>query len=103
MPACYNRRQLTNESRLDIIRTLVSLTISKFGPEPTKHQLEEVARKLVLKYPFMKDDLGNGYVSSSRYTHTYILYIFVAFLGCQDVGKSAECCQKVIKERIKTN
>ena len=71
--ACINRRQLTNESRLDIIRTLVTLTISKFGPEPTKHQLEEVARKLVLKYPFMKDDLGNGYVSSSRYTHTLFL------------------------------
>ena len=66
--ACINRKQLTNESRLDIIRTLVTLSMSKFGPVPTRHQLEEVARKLVLKYPFMKDALGSGYVSSSRYT-----------------------------------
>lgn len=79
--ACINSKQLTNEARLDIIRTLVTITTSKFGPEPPRHQLEEVARKLVLKYPFMKDALGSGYVSSSRYTYlhthiyTYILYI----------------------------
>lgn len=65
--ACINRKVLTCESRLDIIRTLVTL-MNKFGPPATKHQMEEVARKLVLKYPFMKDDLGSGYVSSSRYT-----------------------------------
>ena len=66
--ACINRKVLTNESRLDIIRTLVTLTMSKFGPVPTRHQLEEVARKLVLKYPFMKDAAGSGYVSLSTYT-----------------------------------
>ena len=31
--------------------------------KPTTSLCDEMARKLILKYPFVKDDLGNGYVS----------------------------------------
>ena len=79
--ACIRNKQLTNECRLDIIRTLVTLATCKFGPDPPKHQLEEIARKLVLKYPFMRDGLGSGYVSSSIYSsYIYISTIYVIYL-----------------------
>ena len=34
--------------------------------KPTRFQCEDLARKLILKYPFVKDDMGNGYVSVSQ-------------------------------------
>ena len=45
------------------MRTLVTLTIAKIGPKPTRNQCQQVARKLILQCPFMKDDIGDGYVS----------------------------------------
>lgn len=60
---CIETKRLTNDCRVDIVRTLVTLVTSKVGPKPSKSQLEQVARGLILKYPFMKDDLGSGYVS----------------------------------------
>ena len=62
--SCIKMKDLTTECRSDIVRTLVTLMITKVGPKPTKCQCEKVARKLILKYPFMKDDIGFGYVSA---------------------------------------
>jgi len=62
--SCIKMKDLTTECRSDIARTLVTLMITKVGPKPTKSQCEQVARKLILKYPFMKDDIGFGYVSA---------------------------------------
>ena len=61
--ASIDAKDLSKESRSDISRTLVTLMTAKYGPNPGKAKCEEVARKLILKYPFMKDDLGSGYVS----------------------------------------
>ena len=43
------------------------MLISKVGPKPIRNHCEQVARKLILKYPFMKDDMGDGYVSFDIY------------------------------------
>ena len=53
----------SRDSKNDIVRTLVSMMMSKVGAKPTRGQCEQVARDLILKYPFMKDDIGDGYVS----------------------------------------
>lgn len=55
-----NERKLNTNARSDIVRTLVTLVISQHGTNP---QVENVCRQLVLKYPFMPDDIGTGYVS----------------------------------------
>ena len=60
---CIDEGVLDDASRSDIVRTLVTLLVSKYGPKPGRMRLEELGRALILKYPFMKDDLGNGYVS----------------------------------------
>lgn len=54
---------LTTATRSDIVWTLVTLLTSKYGSKPTQQQIEDLARKLILKFPWMKDDIGNGYVS----------------------------------------
>ena len=66
---CIDAKVLNKESRNDITRTLVTLIVAKHGSNPGKAKCEEVSRKLILKYPFMKDDLGSGYVS------TFLLYL----------------------------
>jgi hypothetical protein len=62
--ACIDAKVLSPESRSDISRTLVTLVTAKYGPDPAKTKFDDVARILILKYPFMKDDMGNGYVST---------------------------------------
>ena len=64
--SCIEKKELTPESRNDIVRTLVTLTISKVGSKPSRSNFEQVARLLILKYPFMKDDIGDGYVSQLK-------------------------------------
>ena len=64
--ACIDAKVLSPESRSDISRTLVTLVTAKHGPNPGKAKFDEVARKLILKYPFMKDDMGSGYVSTCK-------------------------------------
>jgi len=59
---CIKQKLLSSDSRNDIVRTLVSIMMSKVGAKPTRGQCEQVARDLILKYPFMKDDIGDGYV-----------------------------------------
>ena len=50
----------------DIVRTLVTLLTAKYGPRPGRMLCEDLARQLILKYPFAKDDLGSGYVSGLK-------------------------------------
>ena len=48
----------------NISRTLTTLLTAKVGNHPSTQKIEQVSRNLNLKYPFMKDDLGSGYVSA---------------------------------------
>ena len=59
---CIKSKRLTPSSRKEIVQTLVTLAITKFGSNPTKMQFEAIGRHLILKYPFMRDDIGTGYV-----------------------------------------
>ena len=60
---CIKEKKMNHTARKEIVQTLVTLLIAKFGSNPSKAQCETVARRLILKYPFMRDDIGTGYVS----------------------------------------
>ena len=62
--ASINVKVLDTDIRNDISRTLTTLLTAKVGNYPSTQQIEQVSRSLILKYPFMKDDLGSGYVST---------------------------------------
>ena len=59
---CIEDKQLTDSARNEMVRSLVNVLFSRFS-KPTRSKCEDLTRKLILKYPFVKDDLGNGYVS----------------------------------------
>ena len=59
---CLADQCLTESACCDMMRTLVNQLFAK-SSKPTREQCEQLARKLILKYPFFKDDMGNGYVS----------------------------------------
>ena len=59
---CIANQTLDTEARSDIVRTLITLMVAKFGPKLEAAKCQAVARQLILKYPFMADDLGCGYV-----------------------------------------
>lgn len=60
---CIKGRCLTDSARSEIIRVLVTQLFAS-SRKPTRDDCNCHARKLILKYPFMKDDMGNGYVSA---------------------------------------
>lgn len=62
---CIRNQSLEESARCEIVRALVSLLFSRFA-KPTREQCGSLARKLILKHPFMKDDMGNGYVSGNH-------------------------------------
>lgn len=63
---CIHNQSLEESSWCEIVRTHVSLLFSRLG-KPTLEQCGSLAWQLILKHPFMKDDMGNGYVSGNYY------------------------------------
>ena len=55
-------RTLSATIRSEIVRVLVDQLYAK-SSKPTRAMCEDLARALILKYPFMKDDQKIGYVS----------------------------------------
>ena len=55
-------KKITETARFEIVRALVNIMFTKY-PRPGRRDCDYVARKLVLKYPFLRDSMGNGYVS----------------------------------------
>ena len=93
--ACIDAKVLSPESRSDISRTLVTLVTAKYGPNPGKTKFDEVARKLILKYPFMKDDMGSGYVSRTYiYIHMHAIML-IYFIHCSHHGRP-ECWEPCV-------
>lgn len=60
--SCLKEECLTDSARNEIVRSLVNQLFAR-ASKPSRSQCEEFARKLILKYPFVKDDIGTGYVS----------------------------------------
>ena len=52
--AAIEEKTLDSELRSEIVKDLVTHMYSFVG-KPTSHFIEEVSRKLVANYPFMKD------------------------------------------------
>ena len=51
-----------------MVRSLVNLLFAK-DTKPSRANCENLARRLILKYPFLKDDMGNGYVSNTTQSY----------------------------------
>lgn len=58
-----DKKKLYKSGCNDIMRTLITLVVAKHGPKAKRSVVEYVARQLILKYPYMRDDMGTGYVS----------------------------------------
>ena len=61
---CINVRCLTDTARSEIVRVIVTQLFAR-SRKPSRDECDCHARKLILKYPFMRDDMGNGCVSNS--------------------------------------
>ena len=72
--SCIDTKTLTATARNDICRTLVTLLTVNYGTYERSH-IREAAHKLVSKYPFMADDLGDGLVSIILY-YNYLGFLF---------------------------
>ena len=59
---CLRKKCLTPGARQEMVRTVVSQLFAR-SQRPNRNDCDQVARQLILKYPFTKDDLGSGYVS----------------------------------------
>lgn len=70
---CLREQCLTDGARNEMVRSLVTQLFAR-ASKPTRFQCEDLARKLILKYPFVKDDMGNGYVSVSHVIYRFILF-----------------------------
>ena len=79
---CIENGIMDDKSRSDITRTLITLLTTKYGPRPGKNHCQQAARQLILKYPFMKDDLGSGYVSIFTYLFLFILCVLAHACLC---------------------
>ena len=69
---CIAMKKLDDSARNEIVRSTVQVLFTKYK-KPSRTSCDDFARKLILKYPFMKDDLGNGYVS--YVVHVMYMYI----------------------------
>ena len=65
---CLETKVVSDETCNDISRTLVTLLVAKYGSKPSRRQCKQSSRALILQYPFLKDDLGPGYIHSSHDT-----------------------------------
>ena len=91
---CIDNGVLDDECRSDITRTLVTLLTAQYGARPGKDRCQELARQLILTYPFMKDDMGSGYVSP-----IYRSFLSLYFdMQASWVFKMQECIDNRLKQ-----
>ena len=65
---CIREKSLNNSARDEIVRHLVNLLFS-YSAKPTRADCNQLARKLILTYPWMRDDMGSGYVFSCMHAY----------------------------------
>ena len=65
MSECLESKKITDTARNEIVKTLVNLLLINFLN--LREDCVYLARQLILKYPFLRDSLGNGYVSHYKY------------------------------------
>ena len=76
-------KQWTDSSRNEVVRCLGNMLFS-VSPKPSRMHCTEVAKKLVMKYPSTRDELGNGYVSLKCFEICliYLEIILCSLLHC---------------------
>ena len=62
---CIHDKCFSDRARNEVVRTLVNQLFA-MSSKPSRGDCEQLARKLILVYPFARDDLGNGYVSRAH-------------------------------------
>ena len=55
--SCLKEECLTDSARNEIVRSLVNQLFAR-ASKPMSSQCEELARKLIVKHPFVKDNMG---------------------------------------------
>ncbi len=61
---------------------VILLMVAKYGTKPPRPKCEDVARQLILKHPFMRDDQGIGYVSAANNTVDPLIIYLYRHHGC---------------------
>ena len=59
LEVCLNEKCINDSAKNMMVRSLVNLLFAK-DTKPSRANCENLARRLILKYPFLKDDMGNG-------------------------------------------
>lgn len=59
---CIKAKAMVPKARNALTRDLV-VHMYSYGGRPSRALCQHAARRLTLKYPFMRDALGTGYVS----------------------------------------
>ena len=59
-----HNRQITNATRIEII-TSIAVPMYQLTTHPTSEEYTSVCKRLVEKYPVLKDSCGNGHVSEA--------------------------------------
>lgn len=70
LPKCFSavvmesleKKDMKPKVRSAFVRELI-VHMTSYGVKPSKNFCSSVARKIVLKYPFLRDAVGSGYVS----------------------------------------
>lgn len=60
--SCNAKKQMPPDVRNALVRELI-IHMYRYGSRPSRNFRSFVARRIVLKYPFLRDATGNGYVS----------------------------------------
>ena len=92
---CISEKSLTDSTRDEIVRRLVDNLFSK-SVKPTRNDCVEIARKLIMAYPWMRDDVGIGpsYVScvcSHYVTHIIAILLLTAHMDRKNDSASKKC------------
>lgn len=75
---------LTKNSRVEIVHSLSTLILMHTS-RPTPHDLDTISRRLVQKYPKLRDTVDSGYVRTSIHLcQTYIINNISGVLEEQD-------------------
>ena len=89
-----------DSARNEIVRTLVNQLFAR-SSKPTRSQCEELARRLILKYPFV---MGNGYVSIYFEICIYdVNYCMDAEPTCEALYILRVCCARLagVRPRVR--
>ena len=66
-------KHITNATRIEII-TSIAVPVYQQTTHPTSEEHTSVCKRLVEKYPVLKDSCGNGYVSETMIICTILKY-----------------------------